>query len=150
MPDEYATDALKAHFHPSTVRERALTMQHKQAVWLDCLDRYVSGWDLSADEVKKDTPPGWSELHDQCPLVVELRRKNHEGTLCPGLPMVDKAPKRTIFLDLSNVKKNTYLFEIKNLLMDPTGNAQDGRFLHEGFGREKGTQVSWNEEERPG
>jgi len=86
----------------------------------------VGGWDLSADAVKKDPPSGWSELHDQCPLVVELRRENHEGTSCPRLPLVDKAPKRTIFLDLSNVKKNTYLWEIKNLLNDPTGKDPHG------------------------
>ena len=105
MPEGYATDALRAHFHPAIVRQKALAMQLKRAVWLDCLDRYVSGWDLSADAVKKDTPPGWSELHDQCPLVVELRRTNFKGKLCPGLPTVDRTPKRTIFLDFSNVKK---------------------------------------------
>jgi hypothetical protein len=60
MPEEYATDALRAHFHPARVREKALAMQLKRAVWLDCLDRYVGGWDLSVNAVKKDPPSGWS------------------------------------------------------------------------------------------
>ena len=56
----------------------------------------------------------------ECPLIVELWLRDAKGNLCPRLPTEDKTPKRTVFLDFSNVKGSPYLTEMRDLLSKAT------------------------------